>query len=349
VRPTTTSTHRLLALASLATATLCACGGSSSSSSSRAATAASTSDTTASTPTAPPAPTPTPVPTPAPITAPLIVQVENLDGARPQSGLSGAALVYEYETEGGISRFSAFFFGAPGSPVGPVRSARLATIKLLRIYGGSLLYSGASQYVSRLLATSGLRSYNETSAGGALFRVGYRFAPHNLYTDQPHASALLNRVNAPPVGYQLWARTDPAALPPGGIPAPRVTVPVSASEQPVFSYDAASHGYRRTEAGTGLMIDAASRAAWTTPNVVVLQVPVSVGPEVEDVSGTHGLDFGIVGSGTGQLIVGGQIYPIKYTQGPSGPPQLTLDNGSPAPIVPGQVVICLTRLGTAAH
>ena len=52
---------------------------------------------------------------------------------------------------------------------------------------------------------------------------------------------------------------------------------------------------------------------------------------------------------TGQLLVGGQIYPINYNQGPSGPPQLTLANGAPAPIVPGQVLICLTRLGTAAR
>src|SRR5215472_15169840 len=51
--------------------------------------------------------TPKPTPTqPPPLAAPWIVQVENLGDARPQAGLSTADVVYEYETEGGISRFS---------------------------------------------------------------------------------------------------------------------------------------------------------------------------------------------------------------------------------------------------
>ena len=78
--------------------------------------------------------------------------MENLDAARPQSGLNAADMVYEYETEGGISRFSAFFFKPPATAVGPVRSARLATIKLLQIYEATLLYSGASSYISAILS-----------------------------------------------------------------------------------------------------------------------------------------------------------------------------------------------------
>ena len=67
-----------------------------------------------------PAPTPTPTPTPVPLAAPLMIQVENLSAARPQSGLNQAEVVYEYQTEGGISRFSAFYFHLPSGQVGPV-------------------------------------------------------------------------------------------------------------------------------------------------------------------------------------------------------------------------------------
>ena len=74
-------------------------------------------------------------------------------------------------------------------------------------------------------------------------------------------------------------------------------------------------------------------------------MPITVGPEVEDVSGTHGLDFALVGSGNGQLLVGGSIYPITWTQPASGPPQLTLPSGQPAPIVPGPVLIELVPPG----
>lgn len=328
-------------VAALCTAALSACGGGSSSSTTPAAAPTPT-------PTATPAPLPTliPVPTPPSLAAPLIIQVENLDAARPQSGLNGADLVYEYETEGGISRFSAFFFKPPATAVGPVRSARLATIKLLRIYEATLLYSGASNYVSAIL--SRMRAYNETSARGALFRISSRFAPHNLFSDGPHVAALEQRVAAGAVDYQLWARTDPAALPAGGTPAARFSVPVSASERPVFTYDPAHRAYTRTEPGTGLLRDAGAGVPWEPATVVVLQVPVSVGPEVEDVSGTRGLDFGVVGSGAGQVLVGGQAYDITYTQGATGPPKLSLAGGQPAPLAPGQVLICLVRTGLRA-
>jgi hypothetical protein len=77
----------------------------------------------------------------------------------------------------------------------------------------------------------------------------------------------------------------------------------------------------------------------------VLQTSITVGPEVEDVSGTHGLDFKLVGSGAGQLAVGGKLYPITWTQPDLGPPQLTLASGQAAPIVPGPVLIELVPPG----
>ena len=283
------------------------------------------------------------MPTPAPLAAPVIIQVENLNGARPQSGISDAELVYEYETEGGISRFSSFFFHTPSSQVGPVRSARLVTIKLDKTYNGTLMYSGASQYVNQQLAANGVRFYSEGS--GALFRITSRYAPHNLYTDTTHVQGLLNQVNPPVAGYSLWDRTTIAALPPGGAAAARVTVPVSASEQPIFTYDPASGTYTRTEQDTGTFVDAATGNPWHIGTVVVLHVPIVLGPEEEDVSGTHGLDHTIAGNGPAEVFVGGQWYGATFHQGPSGPPALTLLNGVPAPIAGGPVLIVLTRVG----
>ena len=155
------------------------------------------------------------------------------------------------------------------------------------------------------------------------------------------------KAKAAPVTWTLWQRTDAGALPPGGGPAATVTVPVSTSERPVFSWHPELSGYTRTEA-TGLLTDAATGQPLHPSTVVVLQVPVKLGPEVEDVSGTHGLDHSLVGSGPAQVFVGGQQFAATWTQPPSGPPQLTLGNGQPAPLAPGQVWICLLRAGTAA-
>lgn len=290
-----------------------------------------------------PSATPTPVP---PLAAPVIVQVENLSAARPQAGLSVADVVYEYDTEGGISRFSAMYFQPPaGVTIGPVRSARLVTLKLVQAYGATLLYSGGSAYVVQALQNSGVRQYDETSAAGVLYRVNTRDAPHNLYTDGTQMAALQQRAGGHTVSYKLWGRTAPTALPPGGTPASKFTVPVSDSETPQFTYDTATGGYQRAEPDTGVLTDSDSAQPWEPKTIVVLGMQVTTAPEVEDVSGAHGLDFGLQGGGDGQIAVGGRLYPIKWTQGPNGPPQLTLSNGAAAPVAPGQVLIELVQTG----
>ena len=318
----------LLALAAVVAACAVACGGS----------------TGTATPTAKPTPTAPPA-----LAAPWIVQVENLNAARPQAGLSTADIVYEYETEGGISRFSAMFFKTPTATVGPVRSARLVTIKLVQAYKGTLLYSGGSEYVVQALASSGVRQYDETSAQGALFRDNSRAAPHNLFTDGSHMTPLAQKVGAQTVDYRLWSRTPQTQLPKGGTPMPKFSVPVSDSENPIYSYDTATGGYQRTEPDTGVLNDNDTQAPWEAKTIVVLPVPVTIGPEVEDVSGAHGLDFALVGGGSGQLAIGGLVYPITFNQPPSGPPQLTLAGGAPAPVAPGQVLIELVSTGRAVQ
>jgi hypothetical protein len=307
---------------------------------------------------------PTPTPTPAPLNAPLLVQVENLasTGVRPQSGLSSASIVYEYQTEGGISRFTAIYYTLPpaSDQVGPVRSARLVDLRLLQIYGGALLYSGASNYTLAQLNSSGLKQYSPDSAlvgSTVLFRISSRISPHNLYSNGSELATLYSKIGLSPVAYQLWARTAVSDLPTGGAAVSSFEVPISQGETPIYTYDPTSGAYQRTEpaeggyAATGVLQDANTSSAWETPNVVVLQVPVmTVAADNEDsanVPWIDGLDFGIgpSASGAGQLAVGGQLYSINWTQGASGPPQLTLADGQPAPLAPGQVVFELVSTG----
>lgn len=55
---------------------------------------------------------------------PLLVIIENHLDARPQAGLSKAALVYETLVESGITRLLAVFWGNDAEKVGPIRSVR---------------------------------------------------------------------------------------------------------------------------------------------------------------------------------------------------------------------------------
>ena len=292
---------------------------------------------------APPTPTPTPVPI---LMSPAIIQVENSPSGRPQSGIAAADLVYEYVAEGGIGRFSVFFFTSPPAQqqVGPVRSARTVTIQLASIYHGFLAYSGASSYIGGLLRGAAFPSYDEDSARGNLFRISGRPPPHNLYTDGQHIAALGAIARRGPAGYQLWARGSTAV---GGVPVTSFTAPVSPSERPLFTWQPALNGFTRTE-NTGIMLDPASGVPLVLPTVIVQQVAVTTDPRVVDVDGHLGVDHAITGSGTAQVFTGGREYQATWTQPATGPPQYTLSDGSLAPIAAGEVWISLVPIGQPA-
>ncbi len=72
---------------------------------------------------------------------PLGIMVENHKEARPQSGLTSADVIYEAVAEGGITRFLTIFYCKDASHVGPVRSARVYFLALVRGYGDKPLYA----------------------------------------------------------------------------------------------------------------------------------------------------------------------------------------------------------------
>jgi Protein of unknown function (DUF3048) N-terminal domain/Protein of unknown function (DUF3048) C-terminal domain len=304
------------------------------------------------------APTPTPPPTPAPTpkppvvdgatyASPALVQIENLNAARPESGLQSANVVYEYSAEGGIGRFTAVYFSTPQGQVGPVRSARLVSPVLTSQYGGVLIYSGSSQYVFGRLNSQNTPRFDETSAAGALFRVSSRYAPHNLYTDGGRVDQMVHRMPRPPVNYTLWQR---GATVPGGTPVAGFVVPVSPSERPSYDWHADLGGWTRTEPDTGLFTDANSGRAVVAPTVVVMQVPAAINPaDIESGCCTAGWEYTLSGSGPAQVFTGAQMYNATWTQPDAGgPPQFTVAGGGAAPIAPGLVWIALVPAGQAA-
>lgn len=106
----------------------------------------------------------------------------NPNGARPQSGLEQADVVYEEVAEGGITRFAAVLNSTEPDRVGPVRSVRAMDPDLARPLLGIFAYSGGLEGpVSGIRGVSGLLTLDETEAGDAMERSSDREAPDNLY------------------------------------------------------------------------------------------------------------------------------------------------------------------------
>ena len=112
----------------------------------------------------------------------LAFKIDNNINARPQSGLQEADSVFEILVEGGMTRFLAFFLDNTSKYLGPIRSARPTDPTVVRPYDGTLVVSGATDGLIPTIRESGVPVLEEVTAP-AMFRIGSRKAPHNLYAD----------------------------------------------------------------------------------------------------------------------------------------------------------------------
>lgn len=169
------------------------------------------------TPTLTPSNTPTPTPTPVgPFSYPdginsltglaypdeaaqnrrnLMIKISNYPPiVRPQSGLNQADVVWEYEVEGGVTRFAAIYRSNAPTHVGPVRSGRLVDLELAPMYNSLFAYSGSSQPIMDMILNAEIVPWgfnvfspqfgdNCEDAGFCRFpREGLAFE-HTLYLD----------------------------------------------------------------------------------------------------------------------------------------------------------------------
>ena len=202
---------------------------------------------------------------PAPDRSAMVVKIDNVGAARPQTGLNQADVVFEEVVEGRATRFAAVFHSQGSNPVGPIRSGRTQDVDLLSGLNQPIfVWSGGNPGVERVIGESGFHSLNATGRPPAtgFFRTD-RPRPHNLFA------------NTDPFWNQLtWAISRPSPMfeyvEPGAAVAgdPRSWLQVQVGTNPVrWDYDAASDTYRRSQSGRPhQLIDGQANA----DNVVVL-------------------------------------------------------------------------------
>lgn len=299
-------------------------------------TACGNSPAPAAKPSASAAPTPTPG-----RPAPAIVQVENDPASRPQSGLQKADLVYEYLTEGGITRFTAVYLNPSGGQrIEPVRSARLMALRIVHTYGGVLLYSGASDHVLGMIWDQKIANFDDRADGGRYFsRDGGRQAPHNLVTT-PDQMAQAVQKSGRKVTYQLPPRAEPAG--PGDAPAARIAFQQTFAHPVTFTYDPAGRAYQYST-DSGPMVDAAEGGKpLAIASLVVLRVPHHGAGYTEDVRGEEGIDFDLQGTGRADVYTRGQHYPATWSlPDPNQPLRLLGTDGKDIALPPGLTWVSL--------
>jgi hypothetical protein len=315
------------------------------------------------TPTLTPTQTPRPSPTPKPgtisasVLSPLTglpssiehisrrvvaVKIDNAPGARPQSGLSAAEVVYEHLTESSITRYTAFFHTTDVDRVGPIRSARFVDRDLVQQFDALFAHVGGSPPVLEDLRASAVADmdqffYDETRP---YFRISGRPAPFNMYLDLAAIREFgrERHPNAKKTPSMPFYEKAPSLG-----PVSQILVP--AGPQTVFQssyiFDRPTRRWHRSIGGE-IDVDVATGQAVNVENVLVQRITSRTTEFDEDSLGNKSLWIETTGKGPVSLFRDGTRYDGNWRrESATATTELFNPDGSPLKLRPGRTWVHL--------
>lgn len=273
---------------------------------------------------------------------PMVVKISNAPPlVRPQAGIGAADLVFEHYAEGGLTRFSAIYYGQAPDRVGSIRSARLIDYELMPMYQGLLAFSGASIGVEDMLNTS---EFANRLYKGVLFGRPYYWrddeipVPHNMFTNP---NALWQLAEASGVSYppELNGMAFAADAPEDGIEPGRFIDLRYRATRVRWEYDSSTGLYYRFADGQAHR-DANTQQQVTAANVVIIYADHNLTDIVESEfqgSVSYSIEIKLWFEGDAILFRDGRQYPARWVR-PTREDLIglrTLD-GDFLPLKPGQ-------------
>ncbi len=341
-----------------------------------------TNPTVESTPTPTPSPSPTRVPTPSPTPIPtptptifeqgeidgitrspfnglavddetlerriLVIKVDNHEEARPQSGIQLADMMIEVWVEG-ITRYLAVFQASDTDFVGPIRSMRPTDFALQNSWASTFVNSGGQDWIQAIGDASTARWFIEPPGS---FRVSARPRPWNLYGDTNSLRTLDNRGTYSNPLSPLWEFGD---MPDDAAVAEDVTLKYWFDYTTSWYWNEEEFHYEKST------VDRYSPSGEVTnqphyyldPNNNARRISADTLIMLETIyfltcygceSGSNVPVAETVGSGTAWVFHGGKMQKGNWSRSSEREWfTLTLDDGSPMLIPPGQIWMTLSR------
>jgi hypothetical protein len=219
---------------------------------------------------------------------PALVQIPNDGyGSRPQVGIQAAAMVFEYQTEGSIQRLTALYTDAP-DVVGPTRSGREISFRLVRHYHGNLFLSGLSNDARAHLRADPVPAWFDNPPG--FYRDYSRSAPNNLML---RGDEMLRLEQASGVTDFAPIKTGKVEL---GTAADAATSFGVDEHRSTYTYDPLTGTYSKVEDGE-TMSDASLGKPDQIFMVIVLHTREFLVADIESGCCTHGRDFDLDSGG----------------------------------------------------
>ncbi|HEV3353042.1 MAG TPA: DUF3048 domain-containing protein [Acidimicrobiales bacterium] len=277
----------------------------------------------------------------------LVVKIENVAEARPQSGLVEADVVYEEIVEAGLSRLIVVYQSKDADPVGPVRSIRPSDPAIVKPLNPLYAYSGGTAKFINMLHAAGITDVGVDAAPKAYYRRPGRAAPHNLYSSTPRLYAQAPAGMAPPPKiFDFLANGEPFGGA-GVLPASHLTVVPGVRTTSTYDYDPATNTWKRGSNGTPQVVEGGAQVAPT--NVIVWFVPYVNSPGDVDVVGEPVSVAQVTGTGQAWVLSQGKVVKGSWSK-PSAetPVSFTDAAGAPIKITPGTTWVEVQPVGTAA-
>lgn len=275
----------------------------------------------------------------------VVIKIDNVAAARPQTGIQFADVVYDAEVEGGLTRLAAVFQSAYPAQVGPVRSGRLTDEGVADdLNHPVLVFAGTNGIFMPILQAQPLTLVTATNHPNNFLRVGNN-APHNLFSNVADLAALSATHTAPnPLFTFLGAG---AAFTGAGV-APAASVGFSfPSASVAWAWDTGKKRWDRNQDGGPDLLSNGQQISAT--NVVIYFVSyitsgIASGEGVPDAPIPEGI---LTGTGNAWIFSGGRVVKGTWNRPNLTTPATYTDAaGHPIAVNPGNTWVELAPIGT---
>ena len=266
----------------------------------------------------------------------LAVKIGNEPGgARPQSGLDEADVVFDTPAEGFIMRYVAVFQCHNAPAIGPTRSLRWVDWHVVDELGHPILAfaGGINPDVDTVMGLSWLTPANLLEgAQAAGHRTTDRQPPDNLYTSTSALYGLFPSLTGAPKPIFTFS----SRVPSGGTKVRAFRIDFSAGTDVLWKWDSVHADWIHTYARV-VDHDASTGAPVTTTNIAVISVTYSFGPYAESPGGSGDVESQTVGSGAGYVLRNGEAIKVTWSRQAGNDPMIFKDSaGRVVAMAPGR-------------
>jgi len=281
---------------------------------------------------------------------PVAVVINNLKQALPHSGVSFADMIYEVETEGGITRMLAIYTDLTQvGNIGPVRSARSFFNSIAVSYDAPIVHCGGSKGGRNgWYDDTGVKISDWQHLDAAYYENKYFYRDKDRYNYQGYnwehtlftSGQLLTKgltdkeyLAQEERDYGLQFSEEPTL---SGAAANSITVHFRGGKKTIFTYDSGS--YKTAQYGEDY-VDTTTGQIVRFENVIVLYTP----QWQKDDGNYYRSYYKLIGEGDGMLAIGGKIVPIKWSRASLNEPfSYTLADGTPVTLAQGHTYVAVS-------